>query len=71
MLTIGKKREGVWENSKVHINPSHRGGFTKVLADCPKLPRVFPSSYVNTKRPFFYNEIKPQMLPDINVIPVF
>ena len=39
-------REGVWENSKVCVNPSRRRVFTQRLSSSPKLPRV--SGYVNT-----------------------
>ena len=45
--------EGVWENSKVSVNP--RGsGLQKLSARSPKLPLVFASGYVNTARAIFF-----------------
>ena len=42
-------REGVWENSRVCVNPSHRREFTQRLSSSSKVPRVFASAgYVNT-----------------------
>ena len=46
--------EGVWENSKVCVNPSCRRGFTQRLSSCPKLPRVFASGYVNTASVLYF-----------------
>ena len=49
-------REGVWENSKVCVNPSRRRGFSQRLSSSPKLPRVFASGYASTASVsyFFY-----------------
>ena len=54
LRSLTQTREGVWENSRVCVNPSRRWGFTQRLSSSPKLPRVFVSGYVNTASVLYF-----------------
>ena len=47
-------REGVWENEKVCVNPSHDGEGLHKLSSSPKLTRVFASGCVNTASVLYF-----------------